>query len=210
MDKPMAADHKQRIADLERELKFRGGRINELKDELDEQRDLVRRMEEHIKECDEEYESFILAFGLVLDDNGKYSNGEFIAEYNALVEKHNGLIDRHNKLVGRFNRNIASVNPVGRPMATSEAQQAEILKHHKAGRSSRWIADEMTLSRQSVMTVIGKHDGTDRVTQQRRLKLWLEPKIKDWRIVSRQRLPRAATAHIEKCRKLLKEAKRLG
>ena len=100
---------------------------------------------------------------------------------NALVEKYNEPIARHNQVLGRFYRNIAAVNPVGRPMATSEAQQAEILKHHKAGRSSRWIAKEMTLSRQAVMSVTGKFDKTDRSTAQRRLKLGLEPKIKDWR-----------------------------
>jgi hypothetical protein len=194
----LAIDPKQRIADLERELRHKDERINELKDELDEQRDLVRRMEEHEQEHNEYLENFIQTFGLVLDDDGKWTNGEFITEHNALVDKHNDLITRYNKLVGRFNRNIARVNPVGRPMATSEAQQAQLLKHHKAGRSSRWIAEEMTLSRQAIMTVISKHDGTDRATQQRRLKLGLEPKRKDWRVASRERLPKAATGHLEK------------
>jgi hypothetical protein len=81
--------------------------------------------------------------------------------------------------------------------------------HHKAGKLSRWIAEELTLSRQAVMTVIGKHDGTNRASQHRRLKLGLEPKIKDWRIASRKRLPKAATEHFEKGRRLLKEAKGL-
>jgi hypothetical protein len=148
-------------------------------------------------------------FGLVLDDDNNWHNGESITEHDVLVDKHNDLLARYNKLVGRFNRNIARMNPVGRPMTTSEAQQATILKHHEAGKSSRWIAEDMNLSRQAVMTVIGKSDGTDRATQQRRLKLGLEPKIKDWRIASRQRLPKVATEHLEKGRKLLKDAKGL-
>ena len=37
----------QRIADLERELRLQDERIGELKDEIDESRELVREMEEH-------------------------------------------------------------------------------------------------------------------------------------------------------------------
>ena len=33
---------------------------------------------------------------------------------------------------------------------------------NKAGKSARWIAEEMTLSRRTVTTVISKLDGTDR------------------------------------------------
>jgi predicted nucleic acid-binding Zn-ribbon protein len=40
----------QRIADLERELRLRDERIGELKDEIDESRELVREMEEHAQE----------------------------------------------------------------------------------------------------------------------------------------------------------------
>jgi hypothetical protein len=204
-EKPLA-DYALRIADLERELKFRDRRINELKAELDEQRGLVRRMEEHVIAADEYLETFISTFGLVLDDDGKYRNGEFIRDYKALVDKYEDLRLRYNKLVGRFNRHIASVNPVGRPLAASPAQQTQILKYHKAGKSSRWIAEEMTLSRRTVTTVVGKFGGTDRTTAQRRLRLGLEPKVKDWRIASRERLPKAATEHFEKGRELLKEA----
>jgi hypothetical protein len=145
----------------------------------------------------------------VLNDDNQWTNGEFIDEHDALIDKYNDLLARYNKLVGRFNRNIARVNPIGHPMATSEAQHSTILKHHKAGKSSRWIAEDMNLSRQAVMTVIGKNDGTDRVSPQRRLKLGLEPKVKDWLIASRKRLPKTATGHLEKGRMLLKEAKGL-
>jgi hypothetical protein len=203
-------DLQLRIADLERELKFKDRRIEELKLELDEQRELVRRFEEHAQEDAEYLEDFILTFGLVLNDNGEWTNGEANAEHDRVVEKYSDLIARYNKLVGRFNRNIARVNPVGRPLAASEEQQAQIIRHHKAGKSSRWIAEEMNLSWRTVTTVTGKHDGTDRTTAQRRLKLGLEPKIKDWRITSRKRLPKAATAHLEKGRKLIKEAKGLA
>jgi hypothetical protein len=202
-----------RIADLERELRFRDDRINELKTELktelDEQRELVNSMEEHVKECDEYLEYFITTFGLVMDDDGKWSNGEFITEHNALVDRINDLRDRYNKLVGRFNRNIAKVNPVGRPIAASETQQAEIVKHHKRGKSSRWIAEEMSLSRRTVTTIIGKLDGSDRTSNRRRMQLGLEPKRKDWRPAAMTRLPRQAGKLLEKGQELLKEAKGL-
>jgi uncharacterized coiled-coil protein SlyX len=217
MPKPLAVGRKRpedlalqaRIADLEREGRFKDKRIAELKAELDEQRALVHEMEEHIAERDETLEHFVQAFGLVLNDDGKYGNSEFLTGHDALIGKYNDLVARHNKLVGIVNRHIARLNPPGRPMATSEVQQAEILKHHKTGRSSRWIAGEMSLSRQAVMTVIDKRDGTDRTTQQRRRKLGIEPKIKDWRVASRERMPKALTKHLTKGRALLKEAKGL-
>ena len=47
MAKPTTNALKQRIADLERELRLKDERIRELKDEIDDGRDLVRRYEEH-------------------------------------------------------------------------------------------------------------------------------------------------------------------
>jgi hypothetical protein len=101
------------------------------------------------------------------------------------------------------------VNPVGRPIGASPAQQEEIVKHHKRGRSSRWIAEELSLSRRTVTTVTGKLDGTDRTTNGHRRKLGLEPKRKDWRPAAMARLPKQMTKHFEKGRELLKEAKGL-
>jgi hypothetical protein len=199
----------QRIADLQRELKFRDERISELKIELEEQRELVSNMEEHNKERDEQLEGFIAAFGLVLDDDGKWSNGEFIDKHNELCDSYDALVSRYNKLVGRFNRNIASVNPVGRPIAASVAQQEQIIRHHKRGKSSRWIAEEMTLSRRTVTTIIGKLDGSDRTGNLRRMRLGLELKRKDWRRAARDRFPKQVAKHFEKGRELLKEAKGL-
>jgi hypothetical protein len=71
----------QRIADLQRELKLKDERISELKTELEEQRELVSRMEEHVKERNEYLEMFISTFGLVLDDDNKWGNGEFIKSH---------------------------------------------------------------------------------------------------------------------------------
>jgi hypothetical protein len=43
--------------------------------------------------------------------------------------------------------------------------------YHKEGKSKRWIAESMTLSRRTVDTIINKADGTDRSTVKRRVKL---------------------------------------
>jgi DNA-binding NarL/FixJ family response regulator len=80
----------------------------------------------------------------------EWSNSEFIDGHNDLINRHNDLISRYNKVVDRFNRNIARVNPVGRPIAASVAQQEQIVRHHKRGMSSRRIAEEMNLSRRTV------------------------------------------------------------
>src|SRR6516162_2805026 len=150
-----------RIADLERELRFRDARINELKVEIDEQRELVRSMETHIQERDEYLEYFITTFDLVRGEDGKWHNGEFITKHNSLVDRHHELIADYNKLVGIINRHIAMVNPVGRPIAASEDEQQDVVRHHRQGKSARWIAEDMELSRRTVTTIINKLDGTD-------------------------------------------------
>jgi lambda repressor-like predicted transcriptional regulator len=99
------------------------------------------------------------------------------------------------------------VQPVGRPIAASEAQQDRVLKLHKAGKSPRWIADEMGLSRRTVTTVIEKSDGTDRTTSKHRVRLGLEPKRNDWRQAAITNLPRRATGLRKEAKKLLKEAR---
>ena len=200
-------EHTQKIADLERELQFRDRRINELKNEIDGLRQEVREMEDWVTERDAYLEQFITTFGLELDGDGSYRNGDFIQGHQRLADKYNDLVGRHNKLIRRFNANIASVQSVGRPLAASEAQQFQILKLHNTGKSSRWIAEELTLSRRAVTTVIDKDEGTDRTTTQRRLRLGLEPKRKDWRQAAIASLPRQATKLRKDAKKLLKEAR---
>ena len=200
-------EHTQKIVDLERELKFRDRRINELKSEIDGLRQVVRDMEEWVKERDAYLEDFITTFGLDLDNDGFYRNGDFIRRHQQLFDDYNALVTRQNKLVRRFNANIASVQPVGRPIAASDAQQDRVLKLRRAGRSSRWIAEEIGLSRRTVTTVIEKSDGTDRTTSKRRVRLGLEPKRNDWRQAAITNLPRRATGLRKEAKKLLKEAR---
>jgi hypothetical protein len=199
-------DRQLRVEDLERELKLKDERIKELKAEVDETRDLVRRMEEHVQDGAEQFERFIQVFGLVLNSDGKWTNSEAIAEARAFHEQYEDLRLRHNRLVDIVNRRVV-LQPVGRPIAASEAQQEQIMKHHKAGKSARSIAEELNLSRRTVTTVIDKSAGADRTTAKHRARLGLEPARKDWRVAARTRMPKTATEHFEKGRALLKEAK---
>src|SRR5262249_6743587 len=160
-------------ADLERDAKFKDKRVTELKEEVDGLRQTLREMEEWIQERDSYLEEFITTFGLELDGDGYYRNGDFLQRHQQIFDDYNDLVGRHNKLVRRFNANIARMQPVGRPLAASDAQQAQILKLHRAGKSSRWIAEEIGLSRRTVTTVVDKREGTDRTTAQRRLRLGL-------------------------------------
>jgi hypothetical protein len=198
-----------RIADLERELRFRDERIRELRNEVDEARDLVRRMEEQAQEHDEYLESFVTTFGMELDAEGCWRWGALVTDYNDNVDKFNALRDRYNKLVANFNRYALPPRSAGRPIAASTAQQEQVLRHHKAGRSPRWIAEEMTLSRRTVTTIIGKHSGTDRTSNKYRQRFGLEPKVKDWRPAARKSLPKRVAVHFEKGVELRKEAKGL-
>jgi hypothetical protein len=202
---------KPRIVDLEREIELKNRRIEELRTEVDESRDLVRRMEEHLEDRDAYLENFITVFGLTLNDEGEYTNGDFIEQHNELIDLLDETIDRFNALVRRYNANVADPVPVGRPIAASEAQQAQVLAHHKGGKSLRWIAEAMTLSRRTVTTIVEKDEGTDRTTAKRRTRLGLElakkPERRKWSLAN---LPKQANALLQEKRDLIKEAKGLG
>lgn len=88
------SENTQKIVDLERELSFRDRRINELKSEIDGLRQAVRDMEEWVEERDAYLEEFITTFGLDLDNDGFYRNGDFIRRHQQLFDDYNALITR--------------------------------------------------------------------------------------------------------------------
>ena len=188
-----------KLADAERELKWRAERIDELKSELDKDRDLIRRFNEWAHDNTSFVESFIATWGEGTD------------EYNKLVDKYEDLRARFNKLVGRYNRYIVVVQPIGRPLAASEAQEQDVLKRRKAGGSLRGIAEEMSLSLRTVRTIVGRADRTDRTTTKRKLKLGIEPKPASE--LARRRglnaMPRRVTGLLKDKDELVKEAKGL-
>src|SRR4051812_12658637 len=117
-----------RIADLERELRQRDERIRALKDEVDSSRDLVRQFEERAKEHDEYLEHFVSVFGMQVNAEGFWQWGELIENYNGLIDRNHELRDKFNRLVTAYNRFAVPPQPIGRPLAASEAQRAQVLR----------------------------------------------------------------------------------
>ena len=90
-------------------------------------------------------------------------------------DEHDAVIDDYNDLVGSWNKYLYLINgrmqPVGRPLAASEAQCETVRKLRKAGKSLRWIAEETTLGLNTVRTIVGKANGTDRTTKHHRARI---------------------------------------
>jgi hypothetical protein len=207
------ANDKRRIGELKDEIKQRDKRIEELRAEIDEQRDLMSRLREHAEDYGNTLERWQEAFGMQMTDDGKWTWKPFWQEYKALIDKHNDLVSRWNRFVPLIN---GGTQPVGRPLAASEAQCAEVLKLHKQGRSLRGIADDTSLGLNTVRTIIAKKNGSDRTMKKHRQRVE-RIELDRTRLASQRRqkrtgdaLPRQAQRVVEEGQELIKEAKGLG
>ena len=168
-------------------------------------------MEEHLQDGDVYLEDWISTFGMVKNADDYWRWDDFVDRHKKNIDDYEELRAKYNKLVGRFNKHIARLQPIGRPLGASEAQEADVVKRHKRGESLRNIAEETNLGLRTVRTIVGRANGTDRTTVRRRMRLGLEPKpVSD---LSRQRsikaLPRRVNALLNDKAELLKEAKGL-
>ena len=195
----------RRIGELEDEIKHRDRRIAELRGEIDELRDLVERMEENVEDAGNVIDSWKEAFGMELVQDG-WTWKPFWDERNDLLGKYNDLVRRWNKWVPLINR-----QNVGRPLAASEAQCAQVLKLRKDGTSLRGIVEETNLGLGTVRTIVDKANNADRTTKRHHRRL--EPEIAtSWKRQKRigDALPKRAEGVFKTGRALLKEAKGLG
>jgi cell fate (sporulation/competence/biofilm development) regulator YmcA (YheA/YmcA/DUF963 family) len=202
----------QRIAELEGALKDAKRRSDDLRKEINDQNALITDLRESVEDLRETVQSFKDAFDLARGtEPGTVSNGPLVDRFNEAVKDYNQLLDRFNSLV-RFCRARVWPQPMGRPLGASKDQRQRILAHRKAGKSLRWIAEEMNLGLQTVRTVIDKKDGVDRTTldrwqriapdmRQRRDRLRREKDVG----VLRKRIPRL----LEESAELIKRAKGL-
>jgi hypothetical protein len=208
----MAKRGKRSIGELEDELKVRDRRIEELRKEIDEQRDLITRLREHADDYVNCLEAWKEAFGMEMTDAGAWTWKPFWNQHSEIVAEHNKLVHKWNKYLPLINRQPRNV---GRPLAASEAQVGEVQKLRKMGRSLRGIAEDTSLGLDTIRTIVGKMSGRDRTARKHRS--WLE-RIDDrqhqaaWK---RQRrtgdaLPSRAQCIVEEGRALIKEAKGLG
>jgi hypothetical protein len=207
----MAKPKPDRIAELEAELKQRDRRIADLKRDLDKERELTQRLDEHLRDAVDTFDTWKQAFEMEQNDKGEWVWDWSYAAGVEWCEKYNALLKEWNKFVPEYNAVVRPRN-VGRPIAASEAQQAQIIKHHKAGKSERWIAEEMTLSRRTVTTVIGKKHGIDRTTLNHLSRIAHDRgRERQWRAKSQSRkaLPKRIAAWQETAAELHKEVKGL-
>jgi hypothetical protein len=216
----MAKQGKRSIEQLEDEVKVRDRRIEELRKEIvelrkeiDEQRDLITRLREHADDYANCMESWKESFGMEMTEDGAWTWKPFWDQYDKLIDDYNALVRKWNKYLPLINREPRNV---GRPLAASEAQVAEVRKLRKAGRSLRGIAEDTSLGLDTVRTIVGKMTGGDRTARKYRNRLErieldrdLQTSRKRQRRV-RDGLPRRARRIVEEGQALVKEAKGLG
>jgi hypothetical protein len=156
-------DDKSRIADLEDELRQRDRRISELKGELESERDLTHRLAEQVQASSDTIEAWKHCFEMVPNEEGVWEWQHAFAQGREWYEKYKLLLREWNQFVPQYNAAVRKRN-VGRPLAASDAQCANVRRLHKAGKSLRHIADETNLGVATVRTIVGQANGTDRST----------------------------------------------
>jgi chromosome segregation ATPase len=90
---------KRTVGELEDELKARDRRIEGLREEIDELRDLVTRLRESIEDADNVLESWTEALGMEMSEDGKWT-------WKPFWNEHNKMIDDYNDLVRQWNKNV--------------------------------------------------------------------------------------------------------
>jgi hypothetical protein len=201
---------RDRIAELEDEIKQRDRRIAELRADLDRAEQLVTEEREHVGDADSLIDSWIEAFEMVLTDNG-WSYAEWVDQCVAMHDKYRALLGEWNRNVALFNNTVARRN-VGRPLAASEAQVAQVRKLHKAGTSLRAIVAATSLGLRTVRTIVDEGYGRDRTTVKHLERIDPERKLEaSWRARQRTRdaLPKRIGETLAKGRALVQAAKGL-
>jgi hypothetical protein len=209
MAKPAAKD---RVAALEDELRQRDARIRELRANLDKAEQLVSEMREQVEDSNTLIESWIEAFDMMLDEHtGKWRFKPWIDTADAYHDKYVALLRDWNRFVGQYNAIVQPRN-VGRPLAASDAQVAQVLKLRQRGLSLRGIADETNLGLPTVRTIVDRRDGRDRTTVKHLARIDPDRKLEaSWQARRRTRksLPKRIDETLAKGRELIKAAKGL-
>ena len=156
------ASNTERIHQLEDELRQRDRRIAELKADLAKERSHppAQRTRGRLPQPDRQ-----------LDTGLRHGarRGRRLAVAAVLRRRRHVVreVPRHTTRVeqvrAQYNA-VVSPRNVGRPLAASDAQYAQVRKLHKAGKSLRWIAEETSLGLNTVRTIVGKVEGTDRTS----------------------------------------------
>jgi hypothetical protein len=207
-----------RLAELEDELRQKDAKVKELTRELGDAQDLVDRMRRQLEDHNQLIEQWIEVFDMQQNEAGVWifdrDQSELWEKHLALFKEHQALIRQWNKFVGDYN-SVVSPRERGRPLAASDAQQAEVLKRHKAKASLRAITLATGLSMRTVRTIIDKANGTGRGakrTNEVRRRQFDKHRAAAFRVrkAGRDRLPAEIAKVQANGAALVKEAKGLG
>src|SRR5215471_2384425 len=154
---------KERIAELEDDLKEKEQRLQELKANLDKASDLIQRQQEHVLDANELIQSWIEAFGMVHDDDGDWTWAPFVGACEECREDYLALAKKWNEFVPEYNAKV-NPRPVGRRLQASEEQRKTVIKLRNRRLSLRGIAEETGLGLNTVRTIVDQRDGRDRTT----------------------------------------------
>jgi hypothetical protein len=207
----MEAELADRVAELEAEVKQRDAKIKQLTTERDEAYEIADRMREHTEDHNRLIEQWIEVFDMQQNEHGvwifDWDQSTLWDEHLALLKQHQDLVGQWNKMIRRYNAAIAP-RPVGRPLAASTTQQANVLKRHKAKQSLRQIADAESLSLRTVRSIIKQKKRTN----EKRRKEFDRLRAAAYRArkKTRDRLPRQISEQLETGAALVKAAKGLG
>jgi hypothetical protein len=203
------------------ELKQRDRRITELKNEIEELRERNQTLRQNAREWQEQFEWWKEAFSMVLDDDGKWSWAPFVDEHDKAIDDDVGLLREWNKMVGEYNSlarvmfEEGTLRDRGRPLAATEEQRRIVFESHEEGRSLRECADDAGVGLQTVRTLLGKVDGTDRTS--RRLTKYRKKEMDRLRLASwkgrkrtRDALPKRLHEQSKKTGELLKQVESRG
>jgi hypothetical protein len=151
------------------------------------------------------------AFEMEQNDKGDWVWKASFVEGDEWFAKHQAIVQDWNRFVPEYNAAVRPRN-VGRPLAASDAQCNQVRKLRKAGTSLRDIADETSLSLQTVRTIVDQAAGVDRTTLKHLKRI--DPdraRERQWRAKSQSRkaLPKRIAAWEETAAELRKEVKGL-
>src|SRR5215813_14261414 len=113
MAKPKAHDPRElerRIGVLEDELKQRDARIRELRADLNKAEGLITEEREHVESANALIDSWIEAFAMVQDENGKWTYAQWFDDAAQCRDLYLDLVKKWNRHVTTFNNTIVRRN----------------------------------------------------------------------------------------------------
>ena len=99
----MAKPKPDRIAELEDKLKQRDRRIADLRRDLDKERDLVTRLNEHLRDAVDTVDVLKQAFEMEQNDKGEWVWKQSFVEGEEWFEKYVALLKEWNQMVSEYN-----------------------------------------------------------------------------------------------------------